>query len=614
VEGARGAGCHVIYAIAPGLDIRLGREDPGRAADIRVLTETKLAQLWDIGIRYFAVLFDDLEVDSSGDGAAAKWTEAAEAQAAVCNDVWSWLGRQSSPGERTRLFFCPTQYCAMMAEPDVSTSPYLMSLGRELHQDVDVFWTGPTIVSETIDVDGLRELAAVIKRKPTIWDNLHANDYDLRRIYLGPYRGRDGIAAEIAGVISNPNCEYEANFVPLHTLGSWMQSELSRADYDPDQALAAAVRDWFPRFAPAASGTPHRAIVTEDVHLLCSLFYLPFSHGSSARDMISDFDALLRSADRHEIAREQCDAIIAACDKVSLLFERMTELDRRELCYSLYTYLWEVKEECLLIKDYCSALSSAGGSLPVSGVFRSPFHTPKTYRGGFVADIQRRLTLLSHGTFAHSPGSSSTDSFVIRPATPADAPGMYAVCLQTGNSGADGTSLFEDPEVLGERWVGPYVFLEPTLAFCVEDSAGDICGYVLAAADSAAFYAKCRTDWFPRMAEKHPLNQPRAEGKNDEEVIRGFHDPSEEELYFPAHFAEYPSHLHIDLAARAQGRGLGGRLIRHIENALRRCGSTGVFLEMGPTNTRALQFYTKLGFTELERKDEQDALFLAKKL
>ena len=30
----------------------------------------------------------------------------------------------------------------------------------------------------------------VIKRKPIIWDNLHANDYDLQRVYLGPYIGK----------------------------------------------------------------------------------------------------------------------------------------------------------------------------------------------------------------------------------------------------------------------------------------------------------------------------------------------------------------------------------------------------------------------------------------
>ncbi len=34
------------------------------------------------------------------------------------------------------------------------------------------------------------QLKGILRRKPTIWDNLHANDYDQQRMYLGPYSGR----------------------------------------------------------------------------------------------------------------------------------------------------------------------------------------------------------------------------------------------------------------------------------------------------------------------------------------------------------------------------------------------------------------------------------------
>ena len=35
----------------------------------------------------------------------------------------------------------------------------------------------------------IQELSKVIKRKPVLWDNLHANDYDIQRVFLGPYIG-----------------------------------------------------------------------------------------------------------------------------------------------------------------------------------------------------------------------------------------------------------------------------------------------------------------------------------------------------------------------------------------------------------------------------------------
>ncbi len=66
------------------------------------------------------------------------------------------------------------------------------------------------------------ELARVLQRPPVIWDNLHANDYDQRRLFLGPYVGRSvSLLPRLNGVLTNPNCEYGANYVALHTLAQW---------------------------------------------------------------------------------------------------------------------------------------------------------------------------------------------------------------------------------------------------------------------------------------------------------------------------------------------------------------------------------------------------------
>ena len=62
----------------------------------------------------------------------------------------------------------------------------------------------------------------MIKRPPVIWDNLHANDYDQRRLFLGPYSGRSlELLPLINGVLTNPNCEYHANFVAISTMTQW---------------------------------------------------------------------------------------------------------------------------------------------------------------------------------------------------------------------------------------------------------------------------------------------------------------------------------------------------------------------------------------------------------
>jgi len=81
---------------------------------------------------------------------------------------------------------------------------------------------GQKVVSQQIAVEAMEEVSRIVQRKVTIWDNLHANDYDQTRLYLGPYSGRDArIIEHTRGVLTNPNCEFEVNFVALHTLAQW---------------------------------------------------------------------------------------------------------------------------------------------------------------------------------------------------------------------------------------------------------------------------------------------------------------------------------------------------------------------------------------------------------
>lgn len=73
-----------------------------------------------------------------------------------------------------------------------------------------------------------------------IWDNIHANDYDQRRLFLGPYVGRSvELIPKLNGVLTNPNCEYGANYIPIHTLGQWSQcgKSLSRRSSTIKQSI-----------------------------------------------------------------------------------------------------------------------------------------------------------------------------------------------------------------------------------------------------------------------------------------------------------------------------------------------------------------------------------------
>ena len=198
--------------------------------------------------------------------------------------------------------------------------------------------------------------------------------------------------------------------------------------------------------------------------------------------------------------------------------------------------------------------------------------------------------------------SASPTPATIRLARPGDQRGAYHVCLATGDGGNDGTAIYaEDPDALGRLFVGPYLAYEPGLSLVLEDRDG-ICGYALAAADSRSFYDRYDREWRRDLCARFPdpVGDP-STWTRVQEVYSWYHHP---DYFCPEPYEAYPSHLHIDLLPRAQGRGHGRRLMETLMAHLRDQGSPGVHLGLWSRNTRAHAFYQHLGFTELARVGE----------
>lgn len=192
---------------------------------------------------------------------------------------------------------------------------------------------------------------------------------------------------------------------------------------------------------------------------------------------------------------------------------------------------------------------------------------------------------------------TETTPFVIRAARPEDLAGMYRVCLETGDEGADGTRLYpDDPDALGRIFVGPYLALEPESSLALEDDQG-ICGYALGAFDSRRFYERYEREWRPALVARFrdPGGDPGV-WTPVHEAHHLYHHPN---YFCPEPYERFPSHLHIDLLPRAQGRGFGRRMMERNLEGLRRRGSPGAHLGVSVRNPRALAFYRHLGFREL---------------
>ena len=162
--------------------------------------------------------------------------------------------------------------------------------------------------------------------------------------------------------------------------------------------------------------------------------------------------------------------------------------------------------------------------------------------------------------------------------------------------GDDATALYEDPRLLGEVYVGPYVMLAGAIGFTAVDDDGPA-GYALAALDTRRFEKRCEDEWWPALRARHPDPGPHP-ANPDEEVAALIHRPPQAP---DAVVDEYPAHLHIDLLPRLQGRGIGRALMERLLAAIADQNVTGVHLEVAPGNRRAIGFYEHLGFSRLSR-------------
>lgn len=181
----------------------------------------------------------------------------------------------------------------------------------------------------------------------------------------------------------------------------------------------------------------------------------------------------------------------------------------------------------------------------------------------------------------------------IRAYRPDDADALYDICVRTGADGGDARQRFRDPRMLGTFYVGPYLALEPGLAFVLDDAGPG--GYVLAARDTAAFGRTCEERWWPALRAQYPKGTF-PEGTPDAQIVAMLHDPPPAD---PDVLRSYPSHLHIDLLPRVQGAGWGRKLITRVMVALAAAGSPGVHLGVSATNERAIGFYRRMGFVDL---------------
>jgi len=182
-----------------------------------------------------------------------------------------------------------------------------------------------------------------------------------------------------------------------------------------------------------------------------------------------------------------------------------------------------------------------------------------------------------------------------------DRDALYAICLATGDAGNDAAPLYQDPNLIGHMYVGPYIALAPDLCFVAEDDHG-IAGYVCGVANTRAFETQMEKVWWPDLRLRYPDSAAHRDRQTlDQRRCHMIHHPprTPDDV-----MRSYPAHLHMNVLPRAQARGLGTRLLDHWIIAARQQGVTAAHIGTGAANPRAMAFWQSRGFVPLLETSE----------
>ena len=204
--------------------------------------------------------------------------------------------------------------------------------------------------------------------------------------------------------------------------------------------------------------------------------------------------------------------------------------------------------------------------------------------------------------------TTSSRAFV-RPYQPDDRDALFDICVRTAHQGGDSRHRYPDLELLPSIFAAPYAYLEPELAFVVDDGERAV-GYIVGTADTPLFVERYRTELLPELALRYPRPTPDREAATPSEaMVDLMHRP--ERMLVPE-LADYPAHLHIDLLPGLQRQGHGRELMTAFLAALHTQGVPRVHLGMVTANTPARAFYDRLGFHELAVPDPGPLTYLGR--
>lgn len=202
-----------VFSLSPGSSVCYsGDEDFGLLMD-------KMQSMYDIGVRSYAIFFDDISGDLRCEQDQERFGDepspTAAAQAHLLNRFQQEFIETRKDTER--LITVPTEYSGL------DDTVYKRQFGDLVAPDVIVDWTGPAVVSPEITGEQAQEAADIFQHDLLLWDNYPVNDFETSRLFLGPLQNRDRDLTEhgVLGITANPMIQAEASKIALYTIADY---------------------------------------------------------------------------------------------------------------------------------------------------------------------------------------------------------------------------------------------------------------------------------------------------------------------------------------------------------------------------------------------------------
>lgn len=340
VETARKNEVDFVWAIHPGKDIKWNQED-------RNLLLAKFEKMYELGVRSFAVFFDDI----SGEGTNS------DKQAELLNYIEEYFVKVKQ--DVTPLIMCPTEYNKSWSNPQGN---YLTTLGEKLNSSIQIMWTGDRVISN-ITGEGLEWINKRIRRPAYIWWNFPVSDYVRDHLLLGPVYGNDtDIADGMSGFVANPMEHAEASKIAIYSVASYAWNP---SKYDSWKAWREAMITILPNASEelaclaihssdlGANGHGFRRDESQNIQPVAERFLAAYKSGGYYDE--ADLQTLLREFERMKessdilLTNKENEALISEIKPWLLQFKLLSEtgeevlrmiksFDRDSLSYFLRKY------------------------------------------------------------------------------------------------------------------------------------------------------------------------------------------------------------------------------------------------------------------------------------